>query len=145
MGHIEDNQALCQGRKSYCELPGDCTAPVVPDNDGSLSSDVADDGLHISYQVVHRVILTSVRFIAKVVVAQIERYDLEVLGQRSHLVAPGIPEVWEAMDHDNQWSLAYTGIVDFYSVIIRIMMCHIFVDVIGNDGWYYVLHLFPFT
>src|SRR5215813_14237121 len=108
-------------------------------------SNVADDGLHISYQVVHRVILTSVRFIAKVVAAQIERYDLEVLGQRSHLDAPGIPEVWEAMDHDNQWSLTYIGIVDFYSVIIRIMMCHVFVDVIGNDGWYCVLHLFPLT
>ena len=37
-------------------------------------------------------------------------------------------------------ALAYTRIVDVYSVIIRIMMCHI-----GNDGGYCVLHLFPFT
>jgi hypothetical protein len=49
-----------------------------------------------------------------------------------HLITPGIPEVWEAMDHDNQWSLAYTGIVDVYSVIICIMMCHLLVDVIGK-------------
>src|SRR5215469_4027366 len=132
MGHIEDNQALCQGRKSYCELPGDCTAPVVPDNDGFISSDVADDGLHISYQVIHQVILTSLRFIAKVVAAQIDRYDLEVLGQRSHLVAPGRPENRESMDHDNQWSLAYTGIMNVYSIIVRIMICHVYVDIIGN-------------
>src|SRR5215469_10215669 len=26
------------------------------------------------------------------------------------------------------------GIVDAYSVVIRIMMCHVLVDVIGNDG-----------
>jgi hypothetical protein len=70
---------------------------------------------------------------------------LEERGQSDHLVPPGIPEVWEAMDHDNQWSLAYTGIVDAYSVIICIMMCHMLVDVVGNDGGYFVLHVFPFT
>jgi len=49
---------------------------------------------------------------------------------------PVFPEVWEAMDHDNHWSLAYTGIVDLYSVIIHIMMCHVFVYFIWNYGAY---------
>jgi len=49
---------------------------------------------------------------------------------------PVFPEVWEAMDHDNHWSLAYTGIVDLYSVIIHIMMCHVFVYFIRNYGAY---------
>src|SRR5215469_13514157 len=83
--------------------------------------------------------LTTERFITEVVASQIKGDDLKERSECDHLIAPGIPEVWEAMDHDNQWSLAYTRIVDFYSVIIRIMMCHVFVDVIGNDGWYCVL------
>jgi hypothetical protein len=58
---------------------------------------------------------------------------------------PGIPEVWEAMDHDNQWSLTYTGIVDVYTIIFSIMMCHVLVDVIWNDGGYFVLDVVPFT
>jgi hypothetical protein len=37
------------------------------------------------------------------------------------------------MDHDNQWSLAYTGIVDVYAIIFRIMMCHVLVDVAWNN------------
>jgi len=44
-----------------------------------------------------------------------------------------MPEVWEPMDHDNQWSLAYVCIVDAYSVIIRIMTYDVLVGVIGND------------
>ena len=57
-------------------------------------------------------------------------YDLKERGECDHLVTPGIPEVWEAMDHDNQWSLAYTGIVDVYAIIFCIMMCNVLVDVI---------------
>jgi hypothetical protein len=106
---------------------------------------MADDCLDIFYQVVHRVMLETERFITEVVASQIKGDDLKERGECDHLIAPGIPEVWEAMDHDNQWSLAYTGIVDVYSIIIRIMMCHVLVDVIGNDGRYCVMRLSPFT
>ncbi len=58
--------------------------------------------------------LSTERFITQVVASQIKRDDLKERGQCDHLIAPGIPEVWKAMDHDNQWSLAYTGIVDVY-------------------------------
>jgi hypothetical protein len=51
----------------------------------------------------------------------------------------------ETMDHDNQWSLTYTDIVDFYSVIIRIVMGHMPIDLIGGYGGYCVVHMFPFT
>src|SRR5438876_256876 len=61
--------------------------------------------------------------------------------QCDHLVTPGIPEIGEAMNHNNQWSLAKTGIMDFYSVIIRISMYYICVDVVGVDGSCRVLHL----
>jgi hypothetical protein len=77
--------------------------------------------------------LTTERFITQVVASQIKGDDLKERGECDHLIAPGIPEVWEAMDHDNQWSLAYTGIVDVYSIIICIMMCHVLVDVIWDD------------
>src|SRR5215831_637873 len=91
----------------------------------------------------HRVMLSTTGFIAQVVTSQINGDDLKERGECDHLIAPGIPEVWEAVDHDNQWSVAYTHIVDFYSVIICIMMCDVFVNVIGNDGWFCVLHQFP--
>jgi hypothetical protein len=89
--------------------------------------------------------LTTDWFITQIVASQIEGDDLKERGECDHLIAPRIPEVWESMDHDNQWSLAYTGIVDLYSMIIHIMMCNVLVDVIGNDGGYYVLHLLPIT
>jgi hypothetical protein len=60
---------------------------------------------------------------------------------RGHLIAPGIPEVGEAMDHDDQWSLATPGVVDVYSVIVSIMMCHVLVDIVGYNGGCRVLHL----
>lgn len=34
MGHIEDDQALCQGRKIHGELPCDGSTPVVTDDNG---------------------------------------------------------------------------------------------------------------
>ena len=45
------------------------------------------------------------------------------------------------MNHDDQWSLAKTGVVDFYSVIVCIAMCHVLVDVVGDDRGCSILHL----
>jgi hypothetical protein len=71
MGHIEDDKALCEGRQMYGELPCDGPTPIVTHADGFVFSKVANDGLNISYQVTHRVILSPLGFIAKVVAAQI--------------------------------------------------------------------------
>lgn len=79
-------------------------------------------------------------FIAQVVTAQIDSDDLEAGGQCDHLVAPGIPEVGEAMDHDDQWSFATSCVVDVYSVIVGIMICHVLVDIDGYNGGCHVLH-----
>src|SRR5215469_7738112 len=141
MGNIEDDQALCLRRKVHSELPGDGPTPVVTDNDSFVSSKMANESLNVSYQVAHRVVLTSLRFIAQIVATQIERNDLETGSKRDHLVAPGIPKVGEAMDQDDQRSLAYTGVVDGYSVIVCIPMGHVFVDLNGDDGRCSVLHL----
>src|SRR5215831_8439546 len=144
MGAVEDDKAVCQGRQTYGKNPCYGPTPIMTDYGCFVSSGMVYDCLDIFYQVVHRVMLKTERFITQVVASQIKGDDLKERGECGHLIAPGIPEVWKAMDHDNQWSLAYTRIVDFYSVIFRIMMCHVFVNVIGNDGWYCVLHLFPF-
>lgn len=55
----------------YGELPCDGPTPIVTHADGFVFSKVANDGLNISYQVTHRVILSPLGFIAKVVAAQI--------------------------------------------------------------------------
>jgi hypothetical protein len=88
--------------------------------------------------------LTTERFITQVVATQIKGDDLKERGERDHLVTPGIPKIWEAMDHDNQWPPPYTRIMDVYAIIFRIMMSHVLVDVIGDNGRYFVLHVFPF-
>src|SRR6266700_1824901 len=141
MGQVEDDQAFCQARKVYGELPGDSPTPVVSDDGGFISSKMANDGLNISYQIAHRIVLTPLRFVTLVVAAQIECDNLEMGGQRNHLVAPGIPEVGKAMNHDDQWPRANTGVVDIYSVIVRIPMCHVLFNIVGDDGRYSVLHL----
>ena len=67
MGYIENDQAFCLRRKVHGELPGDGPTPVVTDDDGFVSSKMTNDGMDISYQVAHRVLLTSLRFIAQIV------------------------------------------------------------------------------
>ena len=85
--------------------------------------------------------LTTDRFITQVVATQIKGDDLKERGECDHLIAPGLPEVWETVNHDNQWSFPYTRIMDADAIIFSIMMCHVLVDVIGKDR----LHMFPFT
>lgn len=45
------------------------------------------------------------------------------------------------MDHDDQWSFANRHIVYVYSVIVRIIMCDIFVNVVWDDRRFRVLHI----
>jgi hypothetical protein len=105
----------------------------MTDYNGFISFKMVYHGLDILHKVVHRVMLTTERFITQVVATQIKGDDLKERGERDHLIPPGIPEVWEAMDHDNQWPLPYTRIMDVYSIIFSIMMCHVLVDVIRKD------------
>ncbi len=65
---------------------------------------MANDRLYVPYQMYHRIVLNTFRFIAQVIAAQVERDRLVVGSQRDHLVAPRVPEIRETVDHDDQWS-----------------------------------------
>jgi hypothetical protein len=61
-----------------------------------------------------------------------------------HLVTPGIPEIGKAMDHDDRCqSFANRDVVYAYPVIVGIMMCHIFVDIVlGELGISYSAYIY---
>src|SRR5215831_17149357 len=126
------------------KLPSDGPAPVMAENDGFVPPIMSHDGLDITYQVVHQVILSSIGFITQIVATQIKSNDLVVVRECDHLVAPCIPKVRKAMYHDNQRSLANPGVVNAYSLIVSIMMYHVLFDIFRDEGCR-VLHIFPFT
>src|SRR5205809_452675 len=70
MGQIEDNQAFCHRWQVHRELPGDRSTPIVTDNNGFVSPKVTNDGLHVSQQVFHRIVLATFRFVAQIVATQ---------------------------------------------------------------------------
>ena len=61
-----------------------------------------DHGDHVADELVGRVVLDALGLTAQVVAALVDRHDVEVLRKLGHLGTPGIPEVGEAVDHDDQ-------------------------------------------
>ena len=61
-----------------------------------------DDRDHVADQLVGLVVFDALGLTAQVVAALVDRHDMEVFRELGHLGAPGIPEVGEAVDHDDQ-------------------------------------------
>ena len=54
--------------------------------------------------------------IAQVEAALIDGHDLEMLGERRHLVAPVVPESGDAVDKDDEWPRTLGDIVNLDAV-----------------------------
>ena len=98
MGDVEDGQARDALRVQGGERPGDDCAPIVPGDAGGSAA----AGIHQSEDVVSECLhVERGRFGGEVVAALVGNDDAEAgLGQRTDLVAPGVPEFGEAVQQD---------------------------------------------
>ena len=73
----------------------------------TTASQVADE-------LVGLVVLDPFGLVAQVVAPLVDRHDMEVFRERRHLGAPGIPEIGEAVDHDQErvFLLAQADVMD---------------------------------
>src|SRR6185503_501750 len=102
MWQVEDDEILrhlwqCQGK-----LPRHRAAPVVADDGGLVAPEMADDGCDVADEQTHVIALDSGWLVAQVIATLIDRDDQESIRERRHLMPPRVPEVGEAVNHDDQ-------------------------------------------
>ena len=99
--------------------PTDPAARVVADERRLLLPEVFDDGLDIADELVECVVLHPLGLIAQVEAALIDGHDLEMLGERRNLVAPGVPEIGNAVDEDDERTAPLGDVVNLDAAGIR--------------------------
>ena len=99
---VEYYQSLHHLRMGGCKRPGNRSTPVVTDNDCLVCAEVFDHRLDIPNQFGHRIFVNTLWLAALVVAPLVHGHDLKMLGECRHLLAPGIPIVGKAMNHDDQ-------------------------------------------
>src|SRR3989440_1389043 len=110
MGGVHNNQALGHLGIANGKVPGQYTAPVMPNNDGLLMSQSFNQSFNVAQEIRYFVALAW--FICVVIAAQVRGNNgISMLGQKRNLVSPRIPELREAMQEQNQWSLTLGYIV----------------------------------
>src|SRR6266568_449840 len=118
--------------------PGQDTAPIVSNDDGLLLSQPFNQSFNVSQQSGH--IVTFARLVAIIVPAQVRRHDGKtVLSQEGYLVAPGVPELGEAVQEDDQRAAALGDVVQADAVADDVAMlpcfhCNCHVDVSSSKG-----------
>lgn len=133
VGQVEDDQLLDELRSVLSERPGDGTAPVVADDDGLLAAQVLDDGDDVADEELHLIVFAAFGFVAEVVATLIDGDAVEVAGEGGHLAAPGVPEVREAVDEEDEGFgfVAEGGVVDFDAIGIGVVVLDLGVEVLG--------------
>ena len=84
------------------ERPGHESAPVVPHDDRLAGREMIDDREHVADELHGLVVLDTLRLVAEVVAALVDRHDVVLPGQGRHLRPPRVPEVGESVDHHDQ-------------------------------------------
>ena len=92
-------------RVQQSAMPGYRRAPVVADDDGLLDAEGVQNADRIGGQVAHGVASTALRRIRAAVSAHVGRDGVEAGGgQRGKLLSPGIPELGEAVQEQDERS-----------------------------------------
>jgi hypothetical protein len=68
----------------------------------------------VSNHVLHGISLSRIRFIGSAIASDVDGAGGKTrFGHRPNLMSPGIPALWEAVDHDHQGTLALDGRAKF--------------------------------
>ncbi len=101
------------------ERPGDGPAPIMSHNDRFLAfAVVVDHGQLVADEPLHRIVFHTNGLVAEVVAALVVRHDLKVRRQSRHLIAPAVPEVRKAVNHDHQLPRTLRNAMQFATLIV---------------------------
>ena len=134
VGEVEYDQLVTGLRIPHREVPGDGATPIMADDGGLLLLEMPDDRPHISDEMFHLVALHAGGFVAAVVASHVDGDNLVAIAERLHLVAPGIPIIRKAVDHDHEGSLSEGGVVDLDSGGVGVAVLHPAQEVFGTGG-----------
>src|SRR5207237_1595300 len=99
---IQDDESSGLVRLEHGVGPGDGAAPIVADDDRLVFLEMLAHRIDVAYEFVHGVAGDAGGVIALVVAAQVDGGDLKVFGEGGDLVTPGIPEIGEAVEEDDE-------------------------------------------
>src|SRR6266852_9352639 len=116
MRQIQDNEAVGLVGTSHGKSPGHQATPVMADDHCFVLLEVLQDGIDVLHQFIHAVTLHPFRLIALVVATLVDGHDLKVFGKGRHLVPPGVPEVWKAVNQDEQWSFTQGDVMNAHAL-----------------------------
>jgi hypothetical protein len=107
MRNIEDGQFGDPLRMQKSCAPGDGGAPIVPNKEDSLLTELIGDGDDVGNQFRESVRSNTGRFTAEIVPALIGRDDAKAcFSQRFDLLAPAIPEFGKAVKKNDHRTVA---------------------------------------
>src|SRR5579883_90792 len=74
------------------------------------------------------VVLDAFRLVAQVIAALVDGYALITVGKSSHLIAPAVPEIREAVDHYYERAAADARVVDLDAIRVGVAIFDFTVD-----------------
>jgi hypothetical protein len=103
MGGVEDHQSLDALGVVHGQQPGQPTTPVVPGDGGRVGAQGRDEVGHLLGQDPGSVVTDPGWLVGGVVAGQVGRdHSVAGVGEGGELVAPGVPELGEAVQQHHQ-------------------------------------------
>ncbi len=116
MRAVEHGELARHRRPLHGDGPGDGAAPVVSDDRRIAFAEGVDQSLDVGDQLGHGVRRHAGGLLALVVAAQVGRDDAEALRQLGDLVAPGVPELGEPVQENDERTIAVDHAVQPHAV-----------------------------
>src|SRR5258706_5966299 len=105
------------------ESRGHSRAPIMPDNRGSLFTEMFDKPEHVIDEYVDLIVRDAARFVAQVKAAHVRRDDVKTLAQYRQLMSPGIPAFRKTVQEDDEIiTVAALGVVQADVANPRVIM-----------------------
>ena len=97
MGTVEHDEPPRRVRTLHREAPGDCPAPVVPDDHRLVLAEGPEQPVDVGHQLRHGVGADAGGLVTLVVAAHVRRHHPEVGREGRYLVAPRVPALRKAV------------------------------------------------
>jgi hypothetical protein len=125
VGGVEDDQLVDRRRVAHRQVPGDAAAPVVSGDDRAPFAEVVDQAGDVVRQGFDHVAAHTRRLRRGVIAAHVRSDDAVAgRGQRRDLISPGVPELGEAVQQDDERAGAGFDVVQPHTVHDRLAVQH---------------------
>jgi len=118
--HIQDDQPIQALRIGTCDTPADSTAPIVPDNRGTIAPGRIDQSDNIRRKEIDPIGADPCRLVARIIAPLVRSPDtVSQSGQKLDLVAPAIPELRKAVQQNHKRPLRRTSLYNMQVHTVR--------------------------